>query len=60
MKQSTITALALAPLLLAACDLIAPAQQRDRIDRFAIAPTTPVSPNSRGMWSVTCSRGLAA
>ena len=44
MKQSTITALALAALLLAACDLIAPAQQRDRIDRVAIAPTTPVSP----------------
>jgi hypothetical protein len=44
MKQATITALALAPLLLAACDLVAPAQQRDRIDRIAIVPTTPVSP----------------
>jgi hypothetical protein len=44
MKLSSITALALAPLLLVACDLVAPAQQRDRIDRVAIAPTTPVYP----------------
>ncbi len=44
MKLPTLAALALAPLLLTACDLVAPAQQRDRIDRVAIAPTTPVTP----------------
>jgi hypothetical protein len=44
MKQSSLIAVALAPFLLVACDLVAPAQQRDRIDRVAIAPTTPVSP----------------
>lgn len=44
MKFPTLAALALAPLLLIACDLVAPAQQRDRIDRVAIAPTTPVTP----------------
>ena len=44
MKHVNLLGLALVLLLLTACDLVAPAQQRDRIDRVAIVPTTPVTP----------------